>query len=977
MARNILYLIVPYILVLMISPVRSFAQTRVDKPELIIQLPHTFFFRQARLSPDRRLLATVGSEGTGIKIWEFNSGLQVRTLLTCPYEDHVLFVDSKHLLIAGKNCVRVVDVWTNTEIWRVEFTGDGKDVIAQDVHLSNGGQFVAVGGYYSGGSKESRIAVYEAHSGQTVAERTLPFNIERLGTWNEKAFLIASERIDVNDTYTRKAEAVTWDDLQSLRSFDSFPEGGYICYTRGRADRFALALSQEDDLNGRLTVFEGDGTKYKPQKVLEHDGENLSGNVMVSDELLLSWSWKAVYLWNAKTGKRIHKLTVRVNQSHQFTRVKLDSPTKTLHVGLAKYDWIKSEFSFPDTSFKRSTDLNLNHAEASVKDKSGSSMRLAIQNEADPLRLAQQSVSDLVQPFLGDDLPRGPFLCYSPSGKYLAYINEKIAAVFDIINKKGLFRHDLPQRSNIYQSIVWSPDEQTVCLLPTEVFTIPQGGKFSDYVPDANTEHPILAFSVNTGSLLSRIVVNDDQGKAVKTTFGAFNPSGNWLAVADQYKVVALIDTNTWQVKKRFLPYRTRSLCFVSNSSLLIAEDDGSINQILLPWGAETRKLAHSDVGPIVGMYPHLQDKLVLTVTTQGQIEWWRLPEINKVLTTILLPEKNWLFTTPDGYLECSSNAWRYLAWNNGRRMFPYDQLADSYRRTQLVRSVVSTATSTFAATTDPNAASHPLVTSNANALMVGRRWAVVIGVSEYQDHRIPTLRYTESDAEAFANWLTSADGGRYSPDSIRLLLGKEATSSNIRDALFEWLKQAQEEDLVVIYFSGHGTPESPDRRDNLFLVAYDTEYHKIAATGFPMWDIETALDRFIHAKRVVVIADACHAGGIGAEFATARRAIGITAVHKVNTGLQNIAKISEGVAVITSSGPGQLSQESQRWGGHGVFTHFLLQGLSGQADFNKDSRVVLGELVQYVSESVRRETGNAQSPEVAGRFDPALTLGR
>jgi hypothetical protein len=38
---------------------------------------------------------------------------------------------------------------------------------------------------------------------------------------------------------------------------------------------------------------------------------------------------------------------------------------------------------------------------------------------------------------------------------------------------------------------------------------------------------------------------------------------------------------------------------------------------------------------------------------------------------------------------------------------------------------------------------------------------------------------------------------------------------------------------------------------------------------------------------------------------------------------------------------------------------------------------VTLGELIPYVSEHVRRETSNAQSPEVAGKFDPALTLGR
>ena len=47
------------------------------------------------------------------------------------------------------------------------------------------------------------------------------------------------------------------------------------------------------------------------------------------------------------------------------------------------------------------------------------------------------------------------------------------------------------------------------------------------------------------------------------------------------------------------------------------------------------------------------------------------------------------------------------------------------------------------------------------------------------------------------------------------------------------------------------------------------------------------------------------------------------------------------------------------------------------KADYNTDGRVSLGELIPYVSEQVRRATRNTQSPTVAGRFDPALTIGR
>jgi hypothetical protein len=59
------------------------------------------------------------------------------------------------------------------------------------------------------------------------------------------------------------------------------------------------------------------------------------------------------------------------------------------------------------------------------------------------------------------------------------------------------------------------------------------------------------------------------------------------------------------------------------------------------------------------------------------------------------------------------------------------------------------------------------------------------------------------------------------------------------------------------------------------------------------------------------------------------------------------------------------------------VFTFCLLNGLRGEADYNKDKEVSLGELIPFVSEQVRRATSNAQTPQVTGKFDPSVTLGR
>lgn len=260
----------------------------------------------------------------------------------------------------------------------------------------------------------------------------------------------------------------------------------------------------------------------------------------------------------------------------------------------------------------------------------------------------------------------------------------------------------------------------------------------------------------------------------------------------------------------------------------------------------------------------------------------------------------------------------------------------------------------------------------------VKTRWALVIGISKYKDEKIPGLKYAEKDAKAFYKWLTASDGGGYSSAQVKLLCDEDATSAAIREALFNWLKKPIAEDLITIYYAGHGSPESPDNLENLYLLPYDVDYSKISTTGFPMWDMETSLKRFIKAKRVIIIADACHSAGVGGQFDIARRAGRGMKVNPIVQGFDKLTTVGRSVCVLSSAEASQFSQEDEKWGGgHGVFTYYLLEGLKGMADSNKDGSVSIGELAPYLSEKVRRATGSVQCPRMAGSFDPVLTIGR
>ena len=262
-------------------------------------------------------------------------------------------------------------------------------------------------------------------------------------------------------------------------------------------------------------------------------------------------------------------------------------------------------------------------------------------------------------------------------------------------------------------------------------------------------------------------------------------------------------------------------------------------------------------------------------------------------------------------------------------------------------------------------------VSSEKTMPEVRKRWAVVIGISEYAHggKTFGKLKYAARDAKAFAEFLRSERSGGFEPQRICCLLDEQATVGQVRHALFEFLAKADKDDLVVIFFSGHGMPQPGT--DNFFMLCHDTRADRMASTSFPMWDIDTALRRFVRAERVVVFADACHAGAISSPAGT--RGDGGNPVHQY---LRQLALAEAGRLIFTASEVRELSHESKKWGGgHGAFTHFLLKGLNGEADADGNRVVDVGEVVEYVRSNVAAATNARQHPDPSGQYDRKLPL--
>ncbi len=227
------------------------------------------------------------------------------------------------------------------------------------------------------------------------------------------------------------------------------------------------------------------------------------------------------------------------------------------------------------------------------------------------------------------------------------------------------------------------------------------------------------------------------------------------------------------------------------------------------------------------------------------------------------------------------------------------------------------------------------------------RRFAVVVGVSEYR-HQSLRLRYAHRDAQAFRKLLIDRMG--FPRSNVLLLINEDATAEGIRSSLFTFLAQTEETDLVVIFFAGHGMRD-PNNPLDLYLLPYDAAPDNMGGTALPMWRMRDLFMRTLKSQNVVTFVDACRSAGIGGDGSH----------NLINQYVAKSASMGRR-SVLVASDIGELAQESEALQA-GVFTHFLLRGLRGEADGDADGLITTGELFSFVRDGVFGFTGGRQTP--------------
>jgi membrane-associated protease RseP (regulator of RpoE activity) len=258
-----------------------------------------------------------------------------------------------------------------------------------------------------------------------------------------------------------------------------------------------------------------------------------------------------------------------------------------------------------------------------------------------------------------------------------------------------------------------------------------------------------------------------------------------------------------------------------------------------------------------------------------------------------------------------------------------------------------------------------------------GEKYALLIGVRKYDPTELRSLPYSEADVTELADVLKSRG---YKPGNVVLMtqtVGAEEPrflplAAHIRRELRLLLQGREPEDIVLVALAGHGVqfrgdpehyfcPADTHLTDKSTLIALGEFYKELEASG---------------AGLKVLLVDACRNDPLS-DNSRSRTVVDLESVTR-----PQVTTPPGSVAALFSCSAGERSFEYPELR-HGVFFHFAIAALRGEADFDGDRQVALEEVSLYtkgrVADFVRAKLGERQMPERIGQergLLPIVSLG-
>jgi len=243
---------------------------------------------------------------------------------------------------------------------------------------------------------------------------------------------------------------------------------------------------------------------------------------------------------------------------------------------------------------------------------------------------------------------------------------------------------------------------------------------------------------------------------------------------------------------------------------------------------------------------------------------------------------------------------------------------------------------------------------------VVRNKYALLIGVGKFGDPTIPQLKFAAKDARDLKALLVDPRYGSFPAENVTLLVDEEATRANILKALNKISLAAQEDDLVLLFFSSHGSP----RKDGVglqgigYIVTFDSSQQEIFLNALEFTDLSEKVAA-IQARRKVTLLDTCYSGQTRTRGGKALVLEG----YGVGQKEASLFLSGDGTYVITSSRDNEISFESDELQ-NGYFTHYLIEALRSGSE-PPTIRDVYAHLSARVREAVARDKRATQNPRL------------
>ena len=234
---------------------------------------------------------------------------------------------------------------------------------------------------------------------------------------------------------------------------------------------------------------------------------------------------------------------------------------------------------------------------------------------------------------------------------------------------------------------------------------------------------------------------------------------------------------------------------------------------------------------------------------------------------------------------------------------------------------------------------------------------AIVIGIQNYKN--LPSANYAINDAHQFKDHAVRYLGVK--PENVKLLTDNHAQRADLLLAFKYWLPARINSGKtdVIIYFSGHGL--SQEQVKQRYFLPFDVNTDLLEETAINQKNLFKQISQ-AGAKSVVVFLDTCFSGSnrVGQTLVKNQRAVNLK---------QNADALPAGFSVLSAASNQQVAYGDDSLQ-HGIFTFFLLKGISAEQGTQQSKQLNMGQLADYVTQKTRQfalNNNKQQDPKFSG----------